>query len=82
MTFIKFKFFSHLYILLLLIKESQLESTRNELSLVLSRSDSLSDDLFETRRKLNQTIEEKLYLKEEIKETEKRLIEAKNQVNT
>lgn len=57
-----------------------MEAARNELSLMMGRSDTLFDELSETKRKLNQTSEAKQYMKEEIKEAEMRLLESRNQV--
>ena len=62
------------------LKESQLEATRNELSLMMGRSDALYDELSETKRKLSQTSEAKHHMKEEIKVAEMRLMESRNQV--
>ena len=57
-----------------------MDLTRKELLLMTGRADAYSDELFDTKRKLSQTVEAKAFLQEEIGAAEQRLAESRNQV--
>ncbi len=57
-----------------------MDLTRKELLLMTGRADAYSDELFDTKRKLGQTVEAKAFLQDEISAAEQRLAESRNQV--
>ena len=58
-----------------------MDITRKELLLMTGRAEAFSDELFDTKRKLGQTVEAKAFLQDEISAAEQRLAESRNQVD-